>query len=250
MGDFNGQIGECHRDEEYIVGSEGNGTRSKNGERLVNFCLDNKLRQLISPTENMQKEIERRITNIWKRFWSLTEIMKNKEMTMSVKRKVYNVCILPCLTYACQTWALIEQQKRKINICQNEIERNVLGVKKRDKIQLKRINEKTKFRKVQTVCRKLKWQWTGLMLRERKEKWTKLITEWRPRGNNRSTVSKLKMGRGAESRVGDGTETKSVTGSRSRTVPRPETKAGATAIQKNGRRHYIHVGEVAGGKLL
>ncbi|GBP12539.1 Putative uncharacterized transposon-derived protein F52C9.6 [Eumeta japonica] len=107
-------------------------------------------------------------------------------MSMSAKRKVYNACILPCLTYACQTWALTEQQQIKINICQNRIERSVLGVKKRDKIQLERINKKTKFRKVQTMCRTLKWQWTGHILRERKEKWTKLITEWYPRESNRS----------------------------------------------------------------
>ncbi|GBP15662.1 hypothetical protein EVAR_5355_1 [Eumeta japonica] len=62
----------------------------------------------------------------------------------------------------------------------NEIERGVLGIKKRDKTQLERTNEKTKFRKVQTVCRELKWQWTGHMLRERKEKWTKLITACHP----------------------------------------------------------------------
>ncbi|GBP18862.1 Retrovirus-related Pol polyprotein from type-2 retrotransposable element R2DM; Endonuclease [Eumeta japonica] len=55
------------------------------------------LGKLISSTENMQKEIERRIANIWKRFWSLSEILKNKDMYMSVKRKVYNACILPCL---------------------------------------------------------------------------------------------------------------------------------------------------------
>ncbi|GBP78304.1 Retrovirus-related Pol polyprotein from type-1 retrotransposable element R2 [Eumeta japonica] len=60
-----------------------------------------------------------------------------------------------------------------------------VGSKEKRQIQLERINEKTKFRKVQTVCKKLKWQWTGHMLRERKEKWTKLITEWYPRGNNR-----------------------------------------------------------------
>ncbi|CAK1600519.1 unnamed protein product [Parnassius mnemosyne] len=144
------------------------------------------LGQLISPTENMQKEIERRIANTWKKFWSLSEIMNNKEMPMSEKRKVFNSCILPCLTYACQTWALTEQQQNKINICQNGIERSVLGVRRKDKIKLKRIKEKTKFGKVQSVCRKLKWRWTGHMLREKKEKWTRIITEWYPRENRRS----------------------------------------------------------------
>ncbi|KAI8437094.1 hypothetical protein MSG28_010450 [Choristoneura fumiferana] len=37
MGDFNGQIGECRAGEEYAIGRYGNGKRSKNGERLVNF---------------------------------------------------------------------------------------------------------------------------------------------------------------------------------------------------------------------
>lgn len=144
------------------------------------------LGQLVSTTECMQKELERRIANTWKRFWSLSEVMKNKEMPMTEKRKVFNACILPCLTYGCQTWALTEQQQNKLNICQNGIERSVLGVRRRDKMQLKIIKGKTKFEKVQSVCRKLKWRWTGHMLREKKEKWTRIITEWYPRESRRS----------------------------------------------------------------
>ncbi|XP_037876062.1 LINE-1 retrotransposable element ORF2 protein isoform X1 [Bombyx mori] len=143
------------------------------------------LGQLVSPTESMQKEIERRIANTWKKFWSLSEVMKNKEMPMAEKRKVFNVCILPCLTYGCQTWALTEKQQNKLNICQNGIERSVLGVRRRDKIELKKIKGETKFGKVQSICRKLKWRWTGHMMREKKEKWTRIITEWYPRENKR-----------------------------------------------------------------
>ncbi|XP_062532938.1 uncharacterized protein LOC134201709 [Bombyx mori] len=143
------------------------------------------LGQLVSPTESMQKEIERRIANTWKKFWSLSEVMKNKEMPMAEKRKVFNVCILPCLTYGCQTWALTEKQQNKLNICQNGIERSVLGVRRRDKIELKKIKGETKFGKVQSICRKLKWRWTGHMMRKKKEKWTRIITEWYPRENKR-----------------------------------------------------------------
>ncbi|GBP89626.1 hypothetical protein EVAR_57265_1 [Eumeta japonica] len=55
------------------------------------------LGKLVSPTENVQKEIERRIANTWKTFWSLSDIMKNKEMPKLKKRKVFNTYILPCL---------------------------------------------------------------------------------------------------------------------------------------------------------
>ncbi|KAI8419790.1 hypothetical protein MSG28_008443, partial [Choristoneura fumiferana] len=45
-------------------------------------------------------------------------------------------------------------------------------------VALKKLNGKTKFKKVQTACRKLKWCWTGHMLREKRVKWTEIITEW------------------------------------------------------------------------
>ncbi|GBP74353.1 hypothetical protein EVAR_84405_1 [Eumeta japonica] len=62
-------------------------------------------------------------------------------------------------------------------MCQNGIKRSVMGVRKRDRIKLKMIKRKTKFEKVQTVYRKLKWRWAGHMTREKKEKLTKTITE-------------------------------------------------------------------------
>ncbi|KAJ2941256.1 hypothetical protein O0L34_g3453 [Tuta absoluta] len=144
------------------------------------------LGQLISTRDCMEKELDRRIANTWKRYWSLSEVMKNKDMPIAHKRKVYDTCILPCLTYGCQTWALTEEQNYKIKVCQNSIERSVIGVKRRDKVRLTDIKKTTKFKKVDSVYKQLKWRWTGHMLREPKEKWSKIITEWYPRGCKRS----------------------------------------------------------------
>ncbi|KAJ8735284.1 hypothetical protein PYW07_006904 [Mythimna separata] len=150
------------------------------------------LGQLIATTDTMHKEIDRRIANTWKRFWSLSEIMKNKDMPNKDKRKVYNMCILPCLTYGCQTWSLTEKLSNKITVCQNGIERSVLGVKRKDKIKLTKIKNETKFKDVSKVCKTLKWKWTGHMLREKNEKWTKIITEWYPRDGKRSKGRQIK----------------------------------------------------------
>jgi hypothetical protein len=138
------------------------------------------LGQLISTEDCMKKEIERRITNTWKRYWSLSEVMKNKEMPMKEKRKVYNMCILPCLLYGCQTWALTEQLANKIKVFQNGIERSTIGVKRKDREKLKNIKSKTKFKNAYITYKQLKWRWTGHMTREKKKKWTRLITEWYP----------------------------------------------------------------------
>ncbi|XP_045496057.1 uncharacterized protein LOC123694618 [Colias croceus] len=138
------------------------------------------LGQLISTEDCMKEEIERRIANTWKRYWSLSEVMKNKDMPMKEKRKVFNMCILPCLLYGCQTWALTEQLANKIKVCQNGIERSTIGVKRKDREKLKDIKSKTKFKNAYITYKQLKWKWTGHMIREKKEKWTRQITEWYP----------------------------------------------------------------------
>ncbi|CAH2098347.1 unnamed protein product [Euphydryas editha] len=144
------------------------------------------LGQLIATNKSMHKEIDRRIANTWKRYWSLSEIMKDRDMSIKVKRKVYNICILPCLTYGCQTWALTENLANKINTCQNSMERSVIGVKRRDKVRLREIKSRTQFKQAHSVYLTQKWRWTGHMLRESEDKWTKIITEWYPRDGNRS----------------------------------------------------------------
>lgn len=150
------------------------------------------LGQLISIEECMQKEIERRIANTWKRYWSLGEVMKNKDISMKNKRTVYNMCIQPCLLYGCQTWALTEDLARKIKICQNGIERSTMGVKRKHRVKLTYINSKTKFNNAYTTYRYLKWRWAGHMIREKKEKWTRLITEWLPRDSKRNRGRQFK----------------------------------------------------------
>lgn len=61
------------------------------------------LGQIISHKDQTTKEIKRRIANGWKRYWSLKEIMKSTDVSMGIKRKVFNTCILSCITYGCET---------------------------------------------------------------------------------------------------------------------------------------------------
>lgn len=63
----------------------------------------------------MQKEINRRV-NTRKKIQSLSEVMKNKEISTKLKRKNNNACIMLCLTYRCQMYALTEKLCNTINI--------------------------------------------------------------------------------------------------------------------------------------
>ena len=71
------------------------------------------LGQIIAPKQQMSKEINRRISNSWSRYWSLKEIMKSSSVPISEKRKTFNMCILPGLTYGCQTCRGKKRQTKK-----------------------------------------------------------------------------------------------------------------------------------------
>lgn len=144
------------------------------------------LGHLLATKDCMTREIDRRVTNTWKKYWSLSEIMKNKHVPIKDKRKVFDTCILPCLTYASQTWALTGKNLATLRTCQNSMERSVVGVKLRDRVKLQNIREITKFKKVDKLIKQQKWRWAGHMVRENIEKWSKKVTEWYPRDKKRN----------------------------------------------------------------
>jgi hypothetical protein len=149
------------------------------------------LGQIISVSDIMDKEVDRRIANAWKRYWGLKEVMKNKNLSMAPKRKLFDTCILPVLTYGCQTWALTKKQLSKLKVCQHSMERSMMGVKRKDKKRLDEIRGQTRIEDITVKIRKLKWKWTGHMMRG-KDKWSRTATIWYPRDHKRKRGRQFK----------------------------------------------------------
>lgn len=143
------------------------------------------LGQIIAPKLQMDKEIQRRLSNSWSRYWSLKEIMKNQSVPMQAKCKVFNMCILPVLTYGCQTWGLTKSHTQRLKVCQQAMERSMLNIKLMDKWSLSTIRKLTAVSDVMKKVKILKWRWTGHMMRSNKNKWSKEITSWYPRDGKR-----------------------------------------------------------------
>lgn len=142
------------------------------------------LGQLISPKQNINKEIERRIANSWKSYWGLREVMKDKKIHIKTKSKLFNTCILPILIYGSQTWAITKNTTSKFDICQRAMERSMLGVKRRERKRNTNIRKKTKVQDATLKIKRLKWKWSGHMIRG-KDKWSKIVTQWYPREGKR-----------------------------------------------------------------
>lgn len=124
------------------------------------------------------EEVERRIGSAWKRYWSLKHILKSK-LPIKLKKKVLDSCVLPCLTYGCQTWCLTEKTANKISICQRTMERSILNLKLSDKVKNTEIRKRTQVTDAIIHVRKLKWKWAGHLSRYEDGRWTKRVTLWR-----------------------------------------------------------------------
>ncbi len=82
--------------------------------------------QMVSANPTHEKEIRRRIGMGWSASGK-ENLVRNSNLPLSLKRKVYNHCILPVLTYGSETWRLTKELERKLRSAQRGMERRMLG---------------------------------------------------------------------------------------------------------------------------
>lgn len=141
-------------------------------------------KQLSFEDRNEELEVQRRIDMSWKKFWSLKEILKG-EFPLHLKKMVLDTCVLPTLTYGCQTWTYKTKTKAKLVACQKAMERSVLKIRKINKIKSKNIRLKTKVIDALQHALKQKWQWAGHIARCTDKRWTLGTTLWTGPGRKR-----------------------------------------------------------------
>ncbi|GBP47009.1 Putative uncharacterized transposon-derived protein F52C9.6 [Eumeta japonica] len=112
--------------EKTRVMTNGNKTAIEVGNTEINYTDEYVyLGQLITLKEPMREEVKRRITNGWRSYWSLKEPMKDKKLHINIKRKLFNTCILPVLTYGCQSTTLTKEITNKLATRRYAMERSV-----------------------------------------------------------------------------------------------------------------------------
>ncbi|KAJ8887870.1 hypothetical protein PR048_014088 [Dryococelus australis] len=90
------------------------------------------LGQLINMNGDSMAEIYRCIKLDW-RVYGRNSIVFKSNLPVYLKKQVIDQCVLPVLTYACQTWTQICQAKQKLRTAQRGMERAMLGFTRRDR---------------------------------------------------------------------------------------------------------------------
>ena len=76
------------------------------------------LGQMIRSDGSQETEIKRRIALGWQAFSRAKMIFNSKKMYLINKRKVYNQCILPTVTYGTETWKLSQRMMMNLRAMQ------------------------------------------------------------------------------------------------------------------------------------
>ena len=112
----------------------------------------------------MREELKRRIKLGWSAFGRNGVTLKSN-LPLCLKRKVFDQCILPVLTYGSETWTLTKSELQKLQTTQRNMERCMLGITRKDRKHNTWIREKTGVTDIIKRVKMLKWQWAGHVAR-------------------------------------------------------------------------------------
>ncbi len=105
-------------------------------------------------------------------------------MKLKSKIKILVSYTIPTLSYGSQTWFLTKKLTNEIRTTQRIMERNILGLRKKDKIQNTKIR-KTKAMDIGYTIKKAKFKYTGHIARITGDRWVRKVIDWTPYGNKR-----------------------------------------------------------------
>ncbi|KAL1124779.1 hypothetical protein AAG570_001400 [Ranatra chinensis] len=100
------------------------------------------LGRLIFLEDETAKEVDRRIYNGWKKYWSIKYMFK-APIDIKLKREVYNSCALPVMTFGSQTWSLSRTIASRLEDVRRAKGRSMLGVYRSDRIRNDTLRGKT-----------------------------------------------------------------------------------------------------------
>ena len=104
---------------------------------------------------------------------------------MRLKMKASNECVLPVMTYDCETWSLSNTQLKKLITTQRKMESTMVGVTLKERKSTNWLLKQSGVTDIIRNIRESKHRWAGHMARRYDNRWAIRVTEWLPRGHKR-----------------------------------------------------------------
>jgi len=135
----------------------------------------------ISLKNDTPGEVNRRIQLAWVKFGKLDFIFRDQDLPISLKKQVFNQCIIPVLSYGAETWTTTRKLEKKLRVTERAMERIMIGVTRKDRVTNQNLREKTNVQDIIKEIKIKKWRWAGHLARQHDNRWTARISNWTPR---------------------------------------------------------------------
>ena len=152
--------------------------QGKGIEEVDNYIY---LGKRISLSNETTGEINRRIQLAWAKFGKLSFIFGDQELPISLKKQLFDQCIIPVLSYGADTWTTTIKMKKKLRVTERAMERIMIGVTRKDRVTNQNLRLKTNVRDIIMEIKIKKWRWAGHLARCQDNRWTQRLTNWTPR---------------------------------------------------------------------
>ena len=89
------------------------------------------------------------------------EILCDSKVSLIQRKRIFNQCVLPTMTYGCETWNITKFLEQKLVTAQRAMERKMLHITLHDKVKHSVIRSKTKVKDILEKIKEAKWRWAG-----------------------------------------------------------------------------------------
>ena len=143
------------------------------------------LGSFVTDDGTMLKELGHRLARAASAFKDLSDVLRQRSISVETKVKIYSASVLTQLLYACESWTLKSSDESRIDAFDMRCQRRILRVTWKDKISNERIRARTKQPQLTEIIRTRRLRWFGHLHRLNDTRLPKRIYKWLPQFGRR-----------------------------------------------------------------
>jgi len=151
------------------------------------FCY---LGDMLSINGDADAAVKTRIRIGWNKFRQLVPLLTNKDISMTVKGRLYSSCVQSSMLHGSETWPVRKENEVALQWADMRMVRWMCGVKLQDRIPSKELRGRLGLDDI--ILQQNRLRWNGHVLRKEDNDWVKKCMEYevegaRPRGRTKKT---------------------------------------------------------------
>ncbi|XP_073695611.1 uncharacterized protein [Garra rufa] len=167
------------------INSSCNNPVTLNGSSLEEVQSFTYLGSIIDQQGGTDTDVKARIGKARAAFIQLKNIWASRELTLTMKIRLFNSIVKPVLLYGAETWRITKTTTRRIQTFINTCLRKILYIRWPDTISNIDLWRKTCQLPIETEIWKRRWGWIGHTLRKPATSITRWALRWNPQGKRK-----------------------------------------------------------------